>query len=127
MSLKGDVLNVLVGLMKEDRDTFVPARLSILVHLYFTQSTVFTSLQKTLKLTSGNLSSHLKKLQSLGLVRISKEFIELKPTTTVVITQEGAEKVRSQLLRLRELVSVVIEQEVVEQPSDADTSTASTL
>jgi DNA-binding MarR family transcriptional regulator len=112
--------------MKEDRDTFVPARLSILVHLYFTQSAVFTSLQKALKLTSGNLSSHLKKLQSLGLVRISKEFIELKPTTTVVITQEGAEKVRSQLLRLRELVSVAIGQQVVEQPSDADGSTAST-
>jgi DNA-binding MarR family transcriptional regulator len=126
MSLDGDILNVLVGLMKEDRDTFVPARLSILVHLYFTQSAVFTSLQKTLKLTSGNLSSHLKKLQSLGLVRISKEFIELKPTTTVVITQEGAEKVRSQLLRLRDLVSVVIEQGVGEQPSEMDKSTAYT-
>ncbi|MHA1934195.1 MAG: transcriptional regulator [Candidatus Thorarchaeota archaeon] len=126
MSLDGDLLNVLVGLMKEDRDTFVPARLSILVHLYFTQSAVFTSLQKTLKLTSGNLSSHLKKLQSLGFVRISKEFIELKPTTTVVITQEGAKKVRSQLLRLRELVSVVIEQGVGEQPSAMDGSTAST-
>ena len=126
MSLDGDILNVLVGLMKEDRDTFVPARLSILVHLYFTQSAVFTSLQKTLKLTSGNLSSHLKKLQSLGLVRISKEFIELKPTTTVVITLEGAEKVRSQLLRMRELVSVVIEQGVGEQPSEMDSSTAPT-
>ena len=126
MPLDGDILNVLVGLMKEDRDTFVPARLSILVHLYFTQNAVFTSLQKTLKLTSGNLSSHLKKLQSLGLVQISKQFIELKPTTTVMITQEGAEKVRSQLLRLRELVSVVMEQGVDERPSVEDSSTVST-
>ncbi len=110
MALSGDILAALVGLMKEDRETFVPARLSILTYLYFTQSAKFTDLQKTLKLTSGNLSSHLRKLQKLDLVKISKHFIELKPTTVVKITQEGTERVRSQLLRMRELVSKVIEQ-----------------
>ena len=111
MSLDGDVLNALVGLMKEDRETFVPARLSILVYLYFTQKAQFTHLQKKLNLTSGNLSSHLRKLQDLGLVKIVKHFVELKPRSSILITKEGIEKVRSQLVRMRELVSAAIDQD----------------
>jgi DNA-binding MarR family transcriptional regulator len=109
--------------MEEDRDTFVPARLSILVYLYFTQNAKFTSLQKKLNMTSGNLSSHLKKLQDMGLVRISKRFVELKPTTHVVITQEGAERVRSQVLRLREIVSVLLDKDSISQPFNAQGTT----
>ncbi|MHA1906282.1 MAG: transcriptional regulator [Candidatus Thorarchaeota archaeon] len=109
VSLDGDVLNALVGLMKEDRETFVPARLSILVYLYFTQKAQFTHLQKKLNLTSGNLSSHLRKLQAMDLVKITKHFVELKPTTIVMITKEGIEKVRNQLVRMRELVSAAID------------------
>jgi DNA-binding MarR family transcriptional regulator len=109
--------------MEEDKDVFVPARLSILVYLYFTQNAKFTSLQKKLNLTSGNLSSHLKKLQSMSLVRISKRFVELKPTTLVVITQEGVERVRSQLLRMREIVSVLLEKDTISQPSSTQEST----
>lgn len=124
MALGGDVLAALVGLMKEDRNIFVPARLSILTYLYFTQSAKFTNLQKTLKLTSGNLSSHLRKLQDLGLVRISKHFVELKPTTIINITQDGAERVRAQLLRMRELVSIIIEQDESNQPTDGSVSTS---
>ena len=109
MSLDGDVLNALVGFMEEDRETFVPARLSILVYLYFTQKAQFTQLQNKLNLTSGNLSSHLRKLQDMGLVKIIKHFVDLKPTTIVMITKEGIEKVRSQLVRMKELVSAAIE------------------
>ena len=96
MSLDRDVLNALVGLIEEDRETFVPARLSILVYLYFTQSAQFTHLQKKLNLTSGNLSSHLRKLQQKELIKITKHFVELKPTTIVMITSEGSKKVRDQ-------------------------------
>ena len=122
MALSGDILAALVGLMKEDRETFVPARLSILTYLYFTQSAKFTDLQNTLKLTSGNLSSHLRKLQGLELVKISKHFVELKPTTVVKITQDGAERVRAQLLRMRDLVSIVIEQAGTPNQTDDSTS-----
>ncbi len=109
MSLEGDVLDALVGLMEEDRETFVPARLSILVYLYFTRNAQFTLLQNKLSLTSGNLSSHLRKLQDMGYIKIFKHFVDLKPTTIVMITPEGVEKVRSQLTRMRELVSAAIE------------------
>ena len=108
MSLDRDVLDALVGFMEEDRETLVPARLSILVFLYFSHSVQFTQLQNKLNLTSGNLSSHLRKLQEMGYVKITKQFIELKPTTIVQSTPEGIAKVRSQLLRMRELVSAAI-------------------
>lgn len=109
MNLDGNLLSVLVGFMEEDRETMVPTRLSILVYLYFTQNATFPVLQKKLGLTSGNLSSHLRKLEELGLIRISKRFVNLKPTTFAVITKEGSERVRSQMVRMRELVSLVIE------------------
>lgn len=85
--------------------------LSILIYLYFTQNATFPVLQKKLGLTSGNLSSHLRKLEELGLIRISKRFVDLRPTTFAVITKEGAERVKSQMVRMRELVSLVIEKD----------------
>ena len=111
MNLDGDLLSALVGLMEEDRETMVPTRLSILVYLYFTQNATFPVLQKKLGLTSGNLSSHLRKLEELGLIRISKRFVDLKPTTFAVLTKEGAERVRNQMARMRELVSMVVDKE----------------
>jgi DNA-binding MarR family transcriptional regulator len=94
--------------MEEDRDTMVPTRLSILVYLYFTRHAEFPVLQKRLGLTSGNLSSHLRKLEELGLIRISKRFVNLKPATFAVLTEEGAERVLNQMNRMRELVSMVV-------------------
>lgn len=109
MSLDGDRLSALIGLMDEDSETMVPARLSILVYLYFTQNATFPVLQKKLGLTSGNLSSHLRKLEELGLIRISKRFVDLRPTTFAVLTKEGAQRIRSQMVRMRELVSMVMD------------------
>jgi DNA-binding MarR family transcriptional regulator len=109
MKIDGAVLSALAGLVEEDRETFVPARLSVLVYLYFTKSALFTSLQRKLNLTSGNLSSHLRKLQQAGLVKVSKQFVELKPTTTVSITSAGVERVRIQVQRMRDIVSMVVE------------------
>ncbi|MFW9962290.1 MAG: transcriptional regulator [Candidatus Sifarchaeia archaeon] len=111
MGLDGDLLSTLVGLMEEDRETMVPTRLSVLVYLYFTQHATFPVLQKKLGLTSGNLSSHLRKLEELGLIRISKRFVDLKPTTFAVLTMEGAERVKTQMARMRELVTMVVNKE----------------
>jgi DNA-binding MarR family transcriptional regulator len=95
--------------MNEDRDTLVPARLSILVYLYFTGSAQFSKLKDKLELTSGNLASHLKKLEDLGLIKTTRGFIDVKPVRFVEITSEGVGKVREQVGRMRELVSKVVE------------------
>ncbi len=111
MSADRELLEVLTGFMNEDRETLVPARLSILVYLYFTGSTQFSKLQDKLEMTSGNLASHLKKLEDLGLIKTTRGFIEVKPVRFIEITSEGIEKVREQVLRMRELVSKVVEKQ----------------
>lgn len=111
MSADRELLEVLTGFMNEDRETLVPARLSILVYLYFTGSAQFSKLQDKLEMTSGNLASHLKKLEDLGLIKTTRGFIEVKPVRFIEITSEGVEKVREQVLRMRELVSKVVEKE----------------
>ena len=46
-------------------------------------------IQKTLGLTGGNLTTHLRKLEEAGFLSTSKEFIDSKPRTWIFATQEG--------------------------------------
>ena len=104
-------MKVLAGFMNEDRETLVPARLSILIYLYFIGSAQFSKVQEKLDMTSGNLASHLKKLESMGLIKTTRGFIEVKPVRFIEITPEGVEKVRGQVLRMRQLVSKIVDKE----------------
>ena len=61
----------------------------ILIFLLPRGRATFTTIQKALGLTSGNLSSHIKRLQSKGFVIVKKTFIDLKPTTEIFISEEG--------------------------------------
>ena len=46
-------------------------------------------IQKTLGLTGGNLTIHLRKLEDAGYVSTAKEFLDAKPRTWVEATPEG--------------------------------------
>ena len=46
-------------------------------------------IQKTLELTGGNLTTHLRKLEDAGYLAIRKEFHNSKPRTWVRATPEG--------------------------------------
>ena len=46
-------------------------------------------LMNQIKLTRGNLSSHLSKLQAVGYVEIKKEFVGKIPRTLLRLTEEG--------------------------------------
>ena len=46
-------------------------------------------IQKTLGLTGGNLTTHLRKLEDAGYLATTKEFVDSKPRTWVQATQEG--------------------------------------
>ena len=46
-------------------------------------------IQKTLDLTGGNLTIHLRKLEEAGFVATTKEFLGAKPRTWVQATPEG--------------------------------------
>ena len=61
----------------------------IMTQLYVVESADFLFLQQQLQMTSGNLSSHLSKLEEAGYVEIVKEFIERKPHTALKLTKNG--------------------------------------
>lgn len=49
----------------------------------------FKEMKEITKATDGNLSSHLTKLEMLGYILSSKEFLGKKPRTTYILTEKG--------------------------------------
>jgi DNA-binding MarR family transcriptional regulator len=91
-----------------DRLIHEPSRLAILTVLTSAREADFVFLQRTTKLTNGNLSSHLSKLEDAGLVVIAKTFVGKKPHTSVALTKNGRKRVAehwAQLDRLKRLAT----------------------
>ncbi|MEV2211395.1 transcriptional regulator [Streptomyces sp. NPDC050997] len=87
-----------------DRLIHEPGRLAILTVLSSVKTCDFVFLQRATRLTKGNLSSHLSKLEEAGLVKIEKAFVHKKPKTSVTLTAVGRERIAhhwDQLERLR--------------------------
>jgi len=72
-----------------DRIIHEPARLLILAYLSVVESADFLFLMNQTRLTRGNLSAHLSKLETAGYVEIKKEFVEKIPRTLLRLTEEG--------------------------------------
>lgn len=49
----------------------------------------YNSLKETLEATDGNLASHLKHLEKVGYLSVTKSFINRKPNTEYSITDAG--------------------------------------
>ena len=98
----------LADLLRGDKVLGEPTRLLIMILLFLNIKMKFTELQKILGLTPGNLSSHLKKLQEAEYIKIRKTFIlELRPTTIIEITQNGAKKLREFMNRLETVLRLL--------------------
>jgi DNA-binding MarR family transcriptional regulator len=72
-----------------DRTIHSPARLMVMTYLYAVESADYIFLQNLTRLTWGNLSSHLSKLENEGYVAIEKEIIGKKPHSMVHLTESG--------------------------------------
>lgn len=72
-----------------DRTIHEPARLRILMVLSGVDSADFNFLSGALKLTSGNLSTHLDRLDKAGYVEIRKSFQGKMPKTECRLTASG--------------------------------------
>jgi DNA-binding MarR family transcriptional regulator len=64
----------------------------------------FRALKEILGVTDGNLSSHLKKLEDGGYVKIEKSFEGKRPRTTIHITDEGSDAFKKYIDELRAFV-----------------------
>lgn len=72
-----------------DRVIHEPARLMILAHLYVAEQADFLYLLRQTRLTQGNLSSHIAKLESAGYVAVEKTFEGKVPRTVLRLTRGG--------------------------------------
>lgn len=82
-----------------------PARLSISTALYaHPDGLTFVELRDLCELSDGNLSRHLRKLESEGVVDTTKTFVERMPQTTARLSEEGRRRFESYLEQLRTIV-----------------------
>src|ERR1051326_828814 len=72
-----------------DRVVHEPARLAILLTLEACEFADFKFLQAATGLTTSNLSLHLTKLETHGLIAIEKTFVRKTPRTIARLTKEG--------------------------------------
>jgi DNA-binding MarR family transcriptional regulator len=90
-----------------DRVMHEPARLSVAACLYVVEDADFVFLQSQTGMTGGNLSSHIKRLESSGYVSIRKEFSGSRPRTVLMLTKQGREAFESYVGTMGQLLSVI--------------------
>jgi DNA-binding transcriptional ArsR family regulator len=101
--MKTTTRNAVDAVLGVDRLVHEPARLAILTVLSGAAWAEFGFLETVCRLSKGNLSSHLAKLEDGGLVEIDKRFEGKKPVTRASITTAGRvalERYREQLAAL---------------------------
>ena len=64
----------------------------------------FKMLKDTLGLTDGNLSSHLKKLDEAGYIKITKSFEGKRPKTTIAISEDGKMAFKEYIKQLQKFI-----------------------
>lgn len=64
----------------------------------------FNHLKVRLKLTDGNLSTHLRRLENAGYIGVRKEFVDRKPRSNYYITAKGFRAFQAYLLQLEKLI-----------------------
>lgn len=96
-----DAIDAVLGV---DRLVHEPARLAILTVLDGAELVEFGFLETVCRLSKGNLSSHLSKLEAAGLVSIDKSFRGKRPLTRASITATG----RDALERYRQQIAALV-------------------
>ena len=72
-----------------DRVIHEKGRLAIMSMLAAAPELSFTEMRDTLKMTDGNLTTHIRTLQEAGYVSITKSFQNNRPLTTCSLTVSG--------------------------------------
>jgi DNA-binding MarR family transcriptional regulator len=80
-------------------------RLGIITALIGGGKMEFTYLRNALKLSDGNLSVQISKLEKAGYLKVEKVFLDRKPRTFCRITVKGQRAVRNLVKKLESLVS----------------------
>jgi DNA-binding HxlR family transcriptional regulator len=80
-------------------------RLGIMSALMVNDTLDFNALKELLRLTDGNLASHLKALEQQEIIVVSKQFVGRKPSTSYQATGKGKDLFRLHLKALEALIN----------------------
>jgi DNA-binding transcriptional ArsR family regulator len=80
------------------------ARLAIVAFLAGASEADFVAIREATKMTDGNASVHLRKLEDAGYVTVRKHFVARKPQSLYALTQEGRKALLSYVAHLESLV-----------------------
>jgi len=72
-----------------DRVIHEKGRLAIMSMLAASPELSFTDLRNALKMTDGNLTTHIRTLQEAGYVSVTKSYQNKRPLTTCALTAAG--------------------------------------
>ena len=64
----------------------------------------FTEMRDTLKMTDGNLTTHIRTLQEAGYVSVTKSFQNNRPLTTCSLTSAGKKAFTGYINLLEEII-----------------------
>ncbi len=86
-----------------DRLIHEPARYNIMALLCVVERAEFLFVQNQTRMTPGNLSSHLSKLEAAEYLTIQKEFVGKIPRTFLSLTEQGREAFENYRDKMKEL------------------------
>lgn len=81
-------------------------RMAIMSLLAASKEMSFTDIRESLKMTDGNLITHIRTLQKAGYVAVSKSYKEKRPLTTCCLTAEGIDAFRGYVDLLEAIVQL---------------------
>ncbi|MEO8351591.1 MAG: transcriptional regulator [Chthoniobacteraceae bacterium] len=88
---------------KLDRTIHEKGRLAIMTLLATRASWSFQDLKAELRMSDGNLVTHLRTLHDAGLVAVTKEILD-RPQTSYALTAKGRKSFQEYLLVLEQIV-----------------------
>ncbi|MGF1549808.1 MAG: winged helix-turn-helix domain-containing protein [Sphingomonadaceae bacterium] len=80
-------------------------RLSVMAYLSGARSAEFGELKDKARVTDGNLSVHLRKLEDAGYIELEKRFEKRKPLTICHLTDKGRKAWIAYLDRMQKLLA----------------------
>ena len=87
-----------------DRVIHEKGRLAIMSMLAASPELSFTELRDGLKMTDGNLTTHIRTLQEAGYVSVTKSFQNNRPLTTCALTSAGQKAFAAYINLLEQIV-----------------------
>ena len=92
-----------------DKVIHEPARMKIMVNLYFVDSMDAIFLLRQTGLTWGNLATHTRKLEAAGYIKVKKEFIKRKPHTMFKLTKKGRNAFEEYRKNMKKIIEEILE------------------